>query len=159
MRIFTFRTQGFTIAELLVVIVVIGILASISIVSYSGITNRANTSSAQSTGRSVAQKVELYNIETGRYPLTTSELTADATKSYYVNSASVTFSTLVAKPTTPNTIKFMKCGTTPNTLQFDITAINITGARLFYWSYSANNASSYVSVGNDFGSGVACPMT
>jgi prepilin-type N-terminal cleavage/methylation domain-containing protein len=38
------KTNGFTIVELLIVIVVIAILASISVVAYSGITNKAKTS-------------------------------------------------------------------------------------------------------------------
>ncbi|PIZ60082.1 hypothetical protein COY18_01845, partial [Candidatus Saccharibacteria bacterium CG_4_10_14_0_2_um_filter_41_11] len=37
------KERGFTIVELLVVIVVIGILAAITIVSYTGITAKANT--------------------------------------------------------------------------------------------------------------------
>jgi prepilin-type N-terminal cleavage/methylation domain-containing protein len=41
-------TSAFTIVELLVVIVVIGILAAITIVSYSGITSRANIATIQS---------------------------------------------------------------------------------------------------------------
>ena len=39
--------QGFTIVELLIVIVVIAILAAITIVAYNGIQNRAKASSAQ----------------------------------------------------------------------------------------------------------------
>lgn len=42
------RTSGFTIVELLIVIVVIGILAAIVIVAYNGVTKRAQTSSLQS---------------------------------------------------------------------------------------------------------------
>lgn len=42
------ETSGFTIVELLIVVVVIAILAAISIVAYGGITERARTSSAAS---------------------------------------------------------------------------------------------------------------
>lgn len=42
------RKSGFTIVELLIVVVVIAILASITIVSYSGIRQRAEESSAKS---------------------------------------------------------------------------------------------------------------
>jgi prepilin-type N-terminal cleavage/methylation domain-containing protein len=40
--------SGFTIVELLIVIVVIGILAAITIVAYNGIQDRANDTSVKS---------------------------------------------------------------------------------------------------------------
>lgn len=51
------KQKGFTIVELLVVIVVIGILAAITIVSYTGVTAKANTSAAQSNANSITQVV------------------------------------------------------------------------------------------------------
>ena len=62
------RTNGFTIVELLVVIVVIGILAAITIVSYSGVQNKAIIASLQSDLSSDAKKLKLYNVEHGYYP-------------------------------------------------------------------------------------------
>ena len=44
--------RGFTIVELLIVIVVIAILASISIVAYNGVQQRARTTALQSDVRS-----------------------------------------------------------------------------------------------------------
>lgn len=43
------RTEAFTIVELLIVIVVIGILAAISVVAYNGIQNRAHNTMAVNT--------------------------------------------------------------------------------------------------------------
>lgn len=57
------NTHGFTIVELLIVIVVIAILAAISIVAYSGISNRANDSSVRSDLTAFAKKVELYRVD------------------------------------------------------------------------------------------------
>jgi prepilin-type N-terminal cleavage/methylation domain-containing protein len=54
--------QGFTIVELLIVVVVIAILAAITIVSYNGITNRAKESAAQSTAAQVGKKVAQVSI-------------------------------------------------------------------------------------------------
>lgn len=58
---------GFTIVELLVVIAVIGILATIGIVSWSGAQNRAKRSSFQSSAEQVKLKVGEYFTEKGRY--------------------------------------------------------------------------------------------
>jgi len=59
---------GFTIVELLVVIVVIGILAAITIVSYTGISNKAIVASLQSDLKSAATTLKMYNIDNGSYP-------------------------------------------------------------------------------------------
>ncbi|MDN5275377.1 MAG: Fimbrial protein [Candidatus Saccharibacteria bacterium] len=50
-------SKGFTIVELLIVIVVIGILAAITIVAYNGIQNRAKAGAAQVAVSQAAKKV------------------------------------------------------------------------------------------------------
>jgi prepilin-type N-terminal cleavage/methylation domain-containing protein len=60
--------RGFTIVELLIVVVVIAILAAITIVSYNGITSRANASSAASNVELVQKVAEAFNSDGGRYP-------------------------------------------------------------------------------------------
>jgi prepilin-type N-terminal cleavage/methylation domain-containing protein len=64
------RSFGFTIVELLIVIVVIGILAAITVVAYNGIQNRAKASSASSAATQAAKKIALYQADTSTYPLT-----------------------------------------------------------------------------------------
>lgn len=69
--------QGFTIVELLIVIVVIAILAAITIVSYNGISSRAKASSAQLSAKQGYTKVTSYAIQNSdAYPpdLTTAGL-------------------------------------------------------------------------------------
>ena len=56
--------KGFTIVELLVVIVVIGILAAITMVSYNGVTNKAKTAQAQSNANSAIQVINIYQADT-----------------------------------------------------------------------------------------------
>jgi len=53
---------AFTIVELLVVIVVIGILATITVVSYSGITNRAVIANVQSDLSNASKKLKIYQL-------------------------------------------------------------------------------------------------
>ena len=55
--------KGFTIVELLIVIVIIGILAAIVIVAYNGITQRANATAAKSNATSVKKTAEAFNSE------------------------------------------------------------------------------------------------
>lgn len=60
--------SAFTIVELLVVIVVIGILAAITIISYSGISNKAIVANLQGNLDANSRLLKLYNVEYGYYP-------------------------------------------------------------------------------------------
>lgn len=59
---------GFTIVELLVVIVIIGILAAITIVAYRGIVERAIAAAVQSDVANAGQKVQLEQVLNIQYP-------------------------------------------------------------------------------------------
>jgi prepilin-type N-terminal cleavage/methylation domain-containing protein len=63
-------TVGFTIVELLIVIVVIGILAAITVVAYNGVQERARNASIMSDIKKVQKYIEAYNAENGSYPVT-----------------------------------------------------------------------------------------
>lgn len=65
--------QGFTIVELLIVIVVIGILAAITLVAFGGVRDRANTSAAQNAANEVLKKTEIYRTLVGTYPANTDQ--------------------------------------------------------------------------------------
>lgn len=57
------QKQGFTIVELLIVIVVIAILAAVTIVAYTGIQNRAKNSGAQTAVSQAVKKIQLYAVD------------------------------------------------------------------------------------------------
>ena len=61
-------TSGFTIVELLIVIVVIAILAAITVVAYTGIQQRAQNSTTISATQQAIKLLELYRAENGAYP-------------------------------------------------------------------------------------------
>ncbi|MCX6728984.1 MAG: prepilin-type N-terminal cleavage/methylation domain-containing protein [Candidatus Saccharibacteria bacterium] len=61
-------SRGFTIVELLVVIVVIGILVTISIVAYSGVSQKAAVASMQSDLNYASKQIKLSQINNGIFP-------------------------------------------------------------------------------------------
>jgi len=68
---FIYRRQNqhaFTIVELLIVIVVIGILAAITIVAFNGVQSRARDASLSSSVVSLEKGLKLYNAENGTFP-------------------------------------------------------------------------------------------
>jgi len=60
--------HGFTIVELLIVIVVIAILAAITIVAYNGIQQRARNSQRLEDIQTIAKALEMYYIDNGQFP-------------------------------------------------------------------------------------------
>jgi prepilin-type N-terminal cleavage/methylation domain-containing protein len=63
------KQSGFTIVELLIVIVVIGILAAITIVAFNGISVRAENTKTISGVTAYAKAFTMYAIDNGSYPL------------------------------------------------------------------------------------------
>ncbi len=60
--------KGFTLVELMVIIVVLSILTGVAIPGYITLKDRARESGTESTMRNVATALELYRIDRGSYP-------------------------------------------------------------------------------------------
>ena len=123
--------RGFTIVELLIVIVVIAILAAITIVAFNGVTARANTSSAQAAAATVIKKVEAYQAEESTYPAGFATISAPAGsgKSWQVTGVTAATLSPPTKPSSPSTIEYTPC---------PATGTPVTGARVAYYKYEDN---------------------
>src|SRR5690606_1993042 len=64
------KQKGFTIVELLIVVVVIAILAAITIVAYNGIQQQANNSRRMSDIQTADKAINMYYAQHGSYPVT-----------------------------------------------------------------------------------------
>src|SRR5450756_885023 len=67
-RVSSRKSSGFTIVELLVVIVVIGILAAITIVAYTGISSKATVASLVSDLDNASKQLKIFQVLNGAYP-------------------------------------------------------------------------------------------
>ncbi|MBC7869071.1 prepilin-type N-terminal cleavage/methylation domain-containing protein [Candidatus Saccharibacteria bacterium] len=103
---------GFTIVELLIVIVVIGILAAISIVAYNGIQQRARSAALISDLSKVSIVFNLYQVDNGGYP------TANDC------SASPVAGSVCLKVSAGNTYTDLQTDNTANPQTFCVVAIN-----------------------------------
>ena len=131
------KNQGFTLVELLIVIVIIAILTVVSLVAYNGLQNQAKTSAAKSAADAVAKKAELYNTAESNYPGGLGDLTnpANSSKPYYLDvktvktpgSAFPAVGTAInPAPAEANTVEYAPCtGASGN-----------TGAHVRYYNFS-----------------------
>jgi prepilin-type N-terminal cleavage/methylation domain-containing protein len=66
--------KGFTLVELLIVIVILGILATVTVFAVTGITDKGKTSACQSDAKTIQTAEEAYSANTGAYTNTQTSL-------------------------------------------------------------------------------------
>ncbi len=158
------KQTGFTIVELLIVIVIIGILAAITIVAYNGIQNRSNDASVQSDLANLSKQFGLFYANNGVYPSTTADLAVLDVRinkdAYWIDAASP--------------FNLVPC-VSSTAQEYSIAAIPLSGKRLYAtsggvreytgataWTGAANygpmcastlSGSSPISGGSGYGSG------
>ncbi len=139
-------SSGFTIVELLIVIIIIGILAAIIIVAYQGVTARAKTSQTQATASAAVKKVEAFNAEKSGYPVISTDLTGASASgtTYYLTGATFVAAMGTTPPASPASLTFYKCGTGATTAMPTTVAgiTTVTGSRIDYFNFTTNSTSS-----------------
>lgn len=135
--------SGFTIVELLIVIVVIGILAAIVVVAYNGVTQQANATAAKANASGVQKVAETFNAECPTTGCTASGFPSLANLNTYSGTSNVT----AKLPTgiTVNSAQLTSAAANGKTIQY--VPKSTTGACIGYWDQRAN-AAAYLYAGD-----------
>jgi len=136
------QSPGFTIVELLVVIVVIGILAAITIVSYTGISQRAVTASVQSDLNNAAKQLKLYYTLYESYP--------SALDANYCPTAPTVDNTYCLKFSSGNTVTYSSVAPT-STFRLSVTNGSIS------YAVNSSSAPTIATTANGATTGNPCP--
>ena len=68
-------SEGFTLVEILLVMVIIGVLAGVVVVGFGGRSTEAKVNATRSSISAICTAVDLYEIEVGKYPSSLQDLT------------------------------------------------------------------------------------
>tara|TARA_B100000378_G_C18020320_1_gene403954 strand:- start:673 stop:1308 length:636 start_codon:yes stop_codon:yes gene_type:complete len=107
--------------------IMIPLFILITLASYQGISERANTSSANAAAASVAKEAELFGITTGEYPLTSNDIAQEVPEVTFTNAP------LQVAPEDPATVEFQTCSD--------------DGNKIGYWDYEYSDV-RYLYTGN-----------
>ena len=127
---------GFTLVEILIVVIILGILAAIVIPQFTNASNNARSSSVQSTLQTVRSQIELYKIQHSDTPPALASMWTGM-----VNASNTTGATNATANTTYPLGPYVQAAPT-NPLNGNSTAAAAAGAGVG-WVYILNGTSGY----------------
>ena len=120
--------NGFTIVELLIVVVVIGILSTLILVAYNGVQIYANSQSAKTGAVTIQKKIESYGAIANSFPTDTAASTYTNSLNAYSDSSLSSTGLTVGSPNSDNgttTFEVSQCASTAG-----------FGYRIRYWDFA-----------------------
>lgn len=152
-------TRGFTIVELLIVVVVIAILAVISTVAYTNFQQRARNTQTVSAVSTYIKALNLYKIDNGQHPTVVpagsclgtgyDSLECDSANSYNVNQSNLN---MVLAP------YFGSSAPMPSNVLGEITAGRQFGGAVYVWNTSIYGGSQNGGIGLYHQGAGSCPV-
>ena len=106
----TEQNKGFTLVELLIVIVILGILATVTVFAVTGITNKGKTSACQSDAKTIQTAEEAYSANTGNY----TDVQADLVNAGLLHAASTKYVIALIPATTTTAASYSLTGQAPD---------------------------------------------
>jgi general secretion pathway protein G len=152
------KFSGFTIVELLIVIVIIGILAALVVVAYSGIQNRAKAAQYQTDAQTIMKKAEAYAADnSGAYPTIAgnfsgqlASLPTNISIAFTTSASNAVVNTVgsgTTNPTSPSAItNALYQNTTSGLKTYTVKTCNTGGGLLIYYPDPTNSAATNAAV-------------
>lgn len=126
---------------MLIVVVVVAILASVTVVAFRGIQQRASLASVQADGASISKKLELFRVDTGLFPASIADCPSPAAGNLCLTaSAGATVSYFAFNPSVPNRYSSATHSTNPPGYE-----IIVKNSSQFYYYSTAE-----ITSGNEF---------
>jgi len=142
------KNRGFTLVEILIVVIILGILAAIVIPQFTNASNDARNSSVQSTLQTIRSQMELFKLQHSDTPPTATAIT----NWQLMLTQSTTTETNVTNPAGTNFGPYMQ--TAPTNPTNGKSAVGTAAATTVGWVYTQSGNQYTIQAVNTTGTGV-----